>query len=188
MFIAILHLVFITKRKVKNNVYADTLEEERIMTSNTLKKEEADVNSTELKEVTVIARDDIPAIHSITQNGVVHNLGELRDFGWHETLKEFMPSAKLLSFSWVSLKPGDRLLPHKHPMKGMIIIVKGSARLTGQINMILKEGDIVITPPNCSHGFDALDEVSYGLSIQFEEGIYTDPENARVKFLEDEKS
>lgn len=153
------------------------------MTNNALKKD-----SPALTEVTVIARNDIPAIHSITQDGVVHHVGELRDFRWHDTLREFMPSAKLISFSWVSLKPGDRLLPHEHPMQGMIIIVKGSARLTGQINRTLNEGDIVITPPNCSHGFDCGDEEAYGLSIQFEEGIYTDPENARVKFLEDEKS
>jgi len=140
-----------------------------------------------LSEVQVIARNDIPAIHSVTQNGVVHHLGEVRDFQWHDVLKEFLPSSKLISFSWVHLKPGDSLAPHEHPMKSMIILVKGSARLTGQINRPLNEGDIVITPPNCSHGFEAIEE-SYGFSIQFEEGIYTDPENARVRFLESEQS
>lgn len=149
------------------------------MENNALKKDNPALN-----EVQVIARNDIPAIHSITQDGVVHNLGELRDFQWHETLKDFMPSNKLLSFSWVHLKPGDSLAPHEHPMKGMIIIVKGSARLTGQKNLLLKEGDVVITPPWASHGFEAIEE-SHGLSIQFEEGIYTDPENARVTFLEE---
>jgi len=156
------------------------------MENNTLKKG-AVCNNTALEEVQVIARNDIPAIHSITQDGVVHNLGEVRDFRWHETLKQFMPIAKLISFSWVHLKPGDSLLPHEHPMKSMIILVKGSAQLTGQINRPLKEGDIVITPPNCSHGFDAGEGEAYGFSIQFEEGIYTDPENARVQFLGDEE-
>jgi quercetin dioxygenase-like cupin family protein len=156
------------------------------MSSQSLKKE-AESNQPELTEVQVIHREDIPAIHSVTQNGVVHNLGEVRDFQWHEILKQFLPKNKAISFSWVSLNPGDSLLPHQHPQKSMIIFVKGSARLTGQINKVLKEGDIVITPPNCAHGFDALDEVSYGLSIQFEEGLYTDPENPRVTFLEDEK-
>lgn len=156
------------------------------MASNTLKKE-AVSNNPALTEVQVISRNDIPAIHSITQDGVVHHLGELRDFRWHEVLKEFLPSSKLISFSWVSLKPGDSLLPHEHPMQSMIILVKGSGRLTGQKNLPLKEGDIVITPPNCSHGFEGGENGTYGLSIQFEEGIYTDPENARVKFLEEEK-
>ena len=150
------------------------------MTNNALKNE---ADKAAITEVQVIARDNIPAIHSITQNGVVHHLGEVRDFQWHDVLREFLPSAKMISFSWVHLKPGDSLLPHEHPMKSMIILVKGSARLTGQKNLPLKEGDIVITPPFASHGFEAIEE-SYGFSIQFEEGIYTDPENARVKFVE----
>ena len=70
----------------------------------------------------------------------------------------------------------------------MIILVKGSGRLTGQKNLLLEEGDIAIVPPFCSHGFEGAGEFGgYGLSIQFEEGIYTDPENARVKFLGDEE-
>ncbi len=151
-------------------------------------KKEADFNDRVLTEVQVIARNDIPAIHSIMQNGEVHNLGELRDFKWHDALKGFL-STKSLSLSWVHLKPGESLLPHEHPDTSMIILVKGSARLTGQKNLPLEEGDIVITPPYCSHGFEGGGEFGgYGLSIQFEEGLYTDPENARVKFLESEKS
>jgi mannose-6-phosphate isomerase-like protein (cupin superfamily) len=149
------------------------------MKSSSLKNE---AENSAITEVQVIPRDEIPAIHSVTQDGVVHQLGELRDFQWHETLKEFLPSSNMISFSWVRLKPGDRLAPHEHPMKSMIILVKGSVWLTGQKNMLLKEGDTVITPPNCSHGFEAVED-SCGFSIQFEEGIYTDPENARVKFL-----
>lgn len=169
---------------MKNNKKEKThiSEKERVMTHPALKKD-----TPAITEVQVIARNDIPAIHSITQNGEVHHLGEVRDFRWHDTLREFLPSSKLISFSWVHLKPGDSLLPHEHPMQSMIILVKGSARLTGQKNLLLKEGDIVITPPNCSHGFEAIEE-SHGFSIQFEEGIYTDPENGRVKFLDDEKS
>ena len=74
------------------------------MESNGLKKE-AVSNNPALAEVQVIARNDIPAIHSITQNGEVHNLGELRDFKWHDALKNFL-SDKSLSLSWVHLKPG----------------------------------------------------------------------------------
>ena len=152
------------------------------MTNNALKKD-----NPPLTEVQVIARNDIPAIHSITQDGVVHNLGELRDFKWHDALKDFL-SSKQISFSWVHLKPGDSLLPHEHPETSMIILVKGSGRLTGQKNLPLEEGDVVIVPPFCSHGFEGAGEFGgYGLSIQFEEGIYTDPEKARVRFLEDEK-
>ena len=151
------------------------------MANNALKNE---ADHSALTEVEVISRNDIPAIHSVTQDGVVHHLGELRDFRWHDTLKQFLPSANMISFSWVQLKPGESLAPHEHPMKSMIILVKGSLRLTGQKNQLLNEGDVVITPPNCSHGFEAAEECQ-GLSIQFEEGIYTDPENARVTFLEE---
>jgi len=176
--------------QIKNNEkeeYISISEKERIMANNDLKKE-AVFNNPAIEEVQVIARNDIPAIHCITQNGEVHNLGELRDFQWHDALRQFLPSPKMISFSWAHLKPGESLAPHEHPMVSMIILVKGSARLTGQKNLPLKEGDIVITPPNCSHGFDGGEDDAYGLSIQFEEGIYTDPENARVRFLEGEKS
>jgi quercetin dioxygenase-like cupin family protein len=156
------------------------------MPHNTLKKETASHNPA-TAEVQLIPRNDIPAIHSITQDGEVHNLGELRDFRWHDALKEFL-SDKKISLSWVHLKSGDSLLPHAHPEASMIILVKGEARLTGEKNLPMKEGDAVIVPPNCSHGFEGEGEFGgYGLSIQFEEGLYTDPENARVRFLESEK-
>jgi quercetin dioxygenase-like cupin family protein len=157
--------------------------------NNTLKKKGV-VNKAALTEVQVISRNDIPAIHSVTQDGVTHHLGELRDFHWHDTLKQFL-AKKRISISWVHLNPGERLLPHEHPMESMVIILKGQGKLTGQKNQPLKEGDVVITPPNCSHGFDGAGETgAYGLSIQFEEdgGLYTDPENPNVTFLEDEKS
>ena len=154
------------------------------MTNNALKTETV-LNNSAIEEVQVISRNDIPAIHSITQDGVVHHLGELRDFRWDDALKAFL-SDKMISLSWVSLKPGDSLLPHEHPEASMLILVKGSARLTGQKNLLMKEGDIAIVPPFCSHGFEVgLEEGCSGLSIQFEEGLYTDPENARVTFLEE---
>lgn len=154
------------------------------MTNNTLQKET--VNPA-IAEVQVISRNDIPAIHSITQNGEVHNLGELRDFKWHDALKDFL-STKSLSLSWVHLKAGESLLPHEHPETSMLILFKGSGRLTGQKNLPLEEGDVVIVPPYCSHGFEGAGEFGvYGLSVQFEEGLYTDPENARVRFLGEEK-
>lgn len=153
---------------------------------NTTVKQEIDISNLDLEEVQVIARSDIPAIHSVTQNGVVHNLGELRDFNWHDGLKEFL-SSKMITMSWVQLKSGESLLPHAHRETSMLILVKGNGRLTGQKNLQLKEGDIVIVPPYCSHGFEGEGEHgAQGLSIQFEEGLYTDPENPRVRFLDDE--
>jgi quercetin dioxygenase-like cupin family protein len=133
-------------------------------------------------EVAIIPRSAIPAISSVQHEGQEHQLGEVRDFQWHETLKNFLPDLGY-SFSWVRLKSGESLKPHVHPTKSMIIIVKGNGQLTGQKNQIFSEGDIIIVPPGCSHGFECRDaEGFHALSIQFEGGLYTQPQMPRVEF------
>lgn len=145
-----------------------------------------DISINQEVSVAVVPRNTIPAIHSVTQDDMVHQIGELRDFTWHEGMKEFLLPFKDLSISWVRLQKGQVLAPHLHPVKSLIIIVKGNGQLTGQKNLPLNEGDSVIVPPGCLHGFECRDDKGFhGLTIQFEGGLYTHPDDARVKFVED---
>src|SRR5947207_9003057 len=82
MLLAILLLAFIVKRQTKKSLtrrrlhrpHSSILKKERVMENNALKKEA--VNNPAVEEVHIIARNDIPAIHSVTQDGVVHHVGE----------------------------------------------------------------------------------------------------------------
>ncbi len=138
-----------------------------------------------MQEVQVIPRNEIPAIYSVNQTGIEHRIGELRDFQWHPLLKQFIPEQLGISFSWTRLRGDEILQPHLHPEQSIIIIVKGNGRLLGQKNLPLTEGDTVVVPPGCAHGFQGDGGEGFcALSIQFAGGLYTHPEQARVAFVE----
>ncbi|MCF6776342.1 hypothetical protein L3V83_07115 [Thiotrichales bacterium 19X7-9] len=134
-------------------------------------------------QVRIIAKEEIPAISEIEFEGKIEKLGEVRDFLWHEDLKSFLPSDGRVSFSWVKLDFGEVLAPHEHATASMIIIYKGSGQLTGELNLALKEGDVVAVPAHSLHGFEAMNQEGlYAISVQFGAGLYTDPLNPRVTF------
>lgn len=136
--------------------------------------------------ITIVARDDIPALYSVEHEGKIHHIGKLQDFHWQETLKNFMPPAAEFSISWVSLQANEIVEPHVHPTQSMIIFYLGSGRMLGQKPQPLHAGDIVIVPPGCEHGFGGGSERLEGFSIQFSHGLYTNPNNPRVAFSEDQ--
>lgn len=138
-------------------------------------------------QIQIVSRLDIPALYSIEQEGVVHTIGELRDFQWHSILKDFLPPAEEFSIGWVWLKEDETLKTHVHPVQSMMVFYQGSGKMLGQKEGApLQEGDIVIVPPGCEHGFIGGPGGLHGFSIQFGSGLYTDPENARVIFKDDE--
>jgi quercetin dioxygenase-like cupin family protein len=140
-----------------------------------------------VKEVNVIARNDIQVIHSVKVDGKIHTLGEHRDFRRHSLLENFLPDFARFSLSWVHLNENQELEPHQHQVPSMIIVCKGTGLLTGQKNQPLQEGDIVIVPPNSAHGFigKGLDGF-HGLSVQFghEGGLYENINSPLVNFIE----
>jgi quercetin dioxygenase-like cupin family protein len=139
-----------------------------------------------METVTIIPRTEIPAISEVVHEGKTENLGELRDFRWHEQLKKFLPQEDTVSFSWVKLKSGETLRPHEHSTASMIICYRGQGELLGEKKRILNEGDVVAVPAFCTHGFTGKGEDGlWALSIQFGMGIYTDPNHPRVTFIED---
>lgn len=140
-------------------------------------------------DVTVVPRKEIPSISQIEKDGKVEILGELRDFRWHDELKKFLPSEEVVSFSWVKLNPDETLRPHEHATASMIICYRGNGVFLGKNSRKLQEGDVVAVPAHCMHGFTGgYPDGLFALSIQFGYGLYTDPKNPRVTFINDEHS
>lgn len=138
-----------------------------------------------IDEIAVIQRNDIQVLREVEVHGKRYSLGEHRDFRRHALLQQFLPEHARLSLSWVHLKEGEELLPHQHPSASMILTCSGSGYLTGQKKQALTEGDVVMVPPHCEHGFigDGPDGF-HGLSIQFGEegGLYENAQRPQVKF------
>lgn len=134
--------------------------------------------------VTIIRREDIPAISEIVAEGKVHSLGEHRDFRRDPALAAFIPDNARLAMSWTRLTPGQILEPHVHPIRSMILICDGAGKLLGEQTAPLRAGDAVIVPPGCLHGFEGSPPHGFfALSIQFEAtGLYEDVSNPHVEF------
>src|SRR5437764_15418605 len=103
-------------------------------------------NKSQAPQIVIVRRQDIPAISDIVENGVVHSLGEHRDFRRNPALAAFIPENARLAMSWTRLTRGQRLEPHVHPIRSMILICDGSGRLLGDRDEPAGEGDTVIAP------------------------------------------
>ena len=137
-----------------------------------------------IRRITIIRREDIPAISEIVENGMVHSLGEHRDFRRNPALAAFIPENARLAMSWTRLQRGQVLEPHVHPIRSMIIICDGEGMLLGDVTAPLHAGDAVIVPPGCHHGFEGGAPGGFGaLSVQFESsGLYEHPDKPQVAF------
>lgn len=132
----------------------------------------------------IIDRDSLDGISSAVVDGVVHNLGLVKDFHKDPILDDFIAGATRLSLSWVRLKPGEELAVHQHPTKSMIIVAEGEGLVNGDLSGSISSGDIVVVPSNARHGFVGADPAGFwALSLQFEgAGLYENPESPRVDF------
>src|SRR6185312_10337625 len=134
--------------------------------------------------INIVERGAIPSIHEVKPGSDVHILGELRDFRWSESLRAFMPDASEFSVSWVGLAEGEVLQPHVHPIQSLMVVYSGRGEVMGDLCRTLSAGDIVVVPAGCAHGFVGGAGGLHALSIQFGEGLYTNPDNARVIFVD----
>src|SRR5687767_1068807 len=141
-----------------------------------------------MDQIQVVSRNAIPPIQSVEQDGVVHQLGELRDFRWNALLRDFMPASSGFSVSWVRLGYREVLEPHVHPIQSMMVFYAGSGTILGDLERSVAKDDVVIVPAGCKHGFIGGPNGLQALSIQFGEGLYTTPEKPRVEFVDPENS
>lgn len=133
-------------------------------------------------DIRITKLETIPPIFEVEQGGTIHHLGELRDFRWSQELRDFMPDDSLISISWVKLGHNKVLEVHTHPIQSMMVVYAGSGELIGDIHHELKPGDIIVVPPGCGHGFVGGPNELCALSIQFGQGLYTEPHAPRVEF------
>ena len=132
----------------------------------------------------IIDRDSLDGISSAVVDGVVHNLGLVKDFHKNPVLEDFIADATRLSLSWVRLLPGEELAVHQHPTKSMIIVAEGAGLVNGDLSGPIASGDIVVVPSHARHGFVGGSRAGFwALSLQFEGGgLYEDLESPRVDF------
>jgi mannose-6-phosphate isomerase-like protein (cupin superfamily) len=139
-------------------------------------------------EFQIVKRTDIPAIRSVEKQGEAHGLGEFRDFRWHEALRAFMPAISEFSLSWALLPFEDVLEAHTHPIQSMMVIAAGSGEVFGDLCGPLKEGDVLVVPAGCSHGFRGGPEGMRVVTVQLGQGFYTDRKEPRIAFVDAEPS
>ena len=74
-----------------------------------------------------------------------------------------------LKIQWVHLKAGEEVSLHTHEVDTLMIACKGRCILTGDIESIFEEGDIVLVPKLVQHGLLFYKgELFSGLSLRFE--------------------
>jgi quercetin dioxygenase-like cupin family protein len=135
----------------------------------------------------IVRREAIPTLRTVNIDDVEHNLGILKDFRAHPALAAFLPPDARLAMSWVRLEPNERLETHVHPIESMIVVANGEGRTLGDLEAPFSDGDVILIPRGCHHGFvGAGDWGFWALSVQFEaRGLYEDPAHALVRFLGD---
>lgn len=134
------------------------------------------------RELRVIKRKELPAIHEAIVNGERHSLGEVRNFSGSEILRNKFPD--FFSCAWVKLDSGEELLPHEHTEESMIILTEGEGQFSAQHEFPLKAGDILYVPPGSPHGFKT-QQSFWALSIQFNtSSLYEEKDAPRVQFLD----
>ena len=139
----------------------------------------------EFEKVQVVSRAHIPVLKSIQIGDHDHELGLVHDFRKNPHLKNFMPEQGRYSVSWVHLNKEQMLAVHLHPTPGLVIVAEGEGMVIGELNQIIRAGDIVAIPSNREHGFIGKgDKGFWALAIQFEGlGIYEDVKNPRLDFV-----
>lgn len=139
-----------------------------------------------IDSVRIIRRAEIPSLNSVRLGAADHSLGVLKDFRRHPALRSFIPENARPAMSWVSLKRGEVLTPHVHPIDSMILICKGSVLSLGEVQAQLHEGDILIVPRGHAHGFQGTGTDGFwGISMQFEQrGLYEEADEPLVQFLD----
>lgn len=143
-----------------------------------------------LEKLTIIHRADIRMITEVVEDGQLEFLGEVRDFRWDPVLADFINDHSRLGIAWSHLGPGKILVPHRHPIRSLILVCRGHGTALDQEDdnnhreIPVVEGDAILVPAMYKHGFRGeAPEGAFGLTIQFEErGLYEDEKRPQVSF------
>lgn len=137
--------------------------------------------------VNVFSRTDMKLTKGAQIDGVWHAAGLIYDFRSIPSLDRFIPAG--IAITWVSLENLEPLEPHVHPIESFVAIMKGRAKVAGEKEMYLDEGQVVHIPAERWHGFDAADRVGFqGLAWQFADTHLFGGGKRRLTFFPGESS
>lgn len=135
-------------------------------------------------QIQVVKRDSMPPLREVVVDGVTHAIGEVRDFRVSQELCEFMPDSSEFSVSWARLGALGTHHQHVHPVQSIMVICEGSGELIGDLRCSIANGDVIVVPAGCLHGFIAGPEGLAALSIQFGDALYAANGRPRALFLD----
>lgn len=87
----------------------------------------------------------------------------------YDLLKTFLTqNLKGLSIQWFNLTTTDIEI-HEHAVDTLMIACKGQCQLTGDLETVLKEGDVVMIPKHFKHGLTPYKgETFWGFTLRFQ--------------------
>lgn len=134
----------------------------------------------------IVNRDSITSLHSVLVDSQHHDIGTVKTFAAHKDLAEFAQQSRGLAISWVHLSEGQVLAEHRHDEATMILVTEGKGEVLGDPRKPIKDGDAILVPAGCLHGFKGHTGGFWALSIQFSGvALYENPERPRVRFETD---
>lgn len=129
-----------------------------------------------------VSRKDLDIQNGAVIDGVWRDAGIIQDLRAHQELNHFIPAG--LAITWVSLKNLAPLDVHIHPIESFVAIMRGRAKVRGEDELILDEGQVAHIPSGRWHGFEAVDENGFwGVAWQFAETHLFDATSRRLVFF-----
>ncbi|MBW3696747.1 cupin domain-containing protein [Vibrio sp. T187] len=136
-----------------------------------------------IKMVLVVNKEKLTEIKQAEVDGKIHDIGSFMPFNSSDLLKEKIGKQSPISFAFTKLTGSNTHNIHSHSTDSMVIVTKGSAKLIGDKEKNVCEGDVIFIPEGCKHGFscEAGEEIEC-ISIQFEsESLFSEKND--INFL-----
>ncbi len=107
------------------------------------------------KRPSIVPRNEIPV--SGAEGGL-----ETRPFDAHAILSEVVPKSDV-EMAWTHVRAGQESPLRSHPTRNMLVILEGTAQLTGSTQRTIEQGDVITVPAGQQYGFRAVG--SQGLHV-----------------------
>lgn len=99
-----------------------------------------------LDKPSIVPRSEVPVAGTSSGDDL-----ELRPFEAHEILRAATPAS--VTMAWSSAREGQDIAPRSHPRPCLLIVLHGSAELTGSVGQHVEQGDVVTLPAGHEYGF-----------------------------------
>lgn len=119
-------------------------------------------------QVQIVGREDIPL-------ATEHGENAHRPFQAHEILSQFLPDPDRVAFDWLDLEAGQTLTASTDAGSRLLVVIAGSAQLTGPLARAVTQDNLVAIPAHCEYGItDVGAKGFHAISIQFDAQASTD--------------